>query len=64
MVVINGEKVEEDNKSIDTLVKEKGYNISRIAIELNGNIVPKCNYENTILKDGDKLEVVTFVGGG
>lgn len=64
MVIVNGKELDVANKSIATLVEEQGYNLSRIAIELNGDIVPKCNYDKTILKNGDKLEVVTFVGGG
>lgn len=64
MVIVNGKELDVANKSIATLVEEEGYNLSRIAIELNGDIVPKCNYDKTILKNGDKLEVVTFVGGG
>ena len=35
-----------------------------VAIEKNGEIVPKALYESTLLKDGDILEVVSFVGGG
>lgn len=64
MVIVNGKELDVANKSIATLVEEEDYNLSRIAIELNGDIVPKCNYDKTILKNGDKLEVVTFVGGG
>ena len=36
----------------------------RIAIELNGEIVPKSSHASTQLRDGDKLEVVVAVGGG
>ena len=38
--------------------------VKRIAVELNGDILPKYSYSDTMLKDGDRLEVVTFVGGG
>ena len=38
--------------------------MKRIAVELNGDILPKYEYSDTMLKDGDRLEVVTFVGGG
>ena len=34
------------------------------AVEKNGQIVPKSAYESTVIKDGDSLEVVSFVGGG
>ena len=64
MVIVNGKELNVANMTISNFVEEEGYNLSRIAIELNGDIVPKCNYDKTILKNGDKLEVVTFVGGG
>ena len=64
MVIVNGKELQAANKTIANLVAEEWYNLSRIAIELNGEIIPKCNYDKTILKNGDKLEVVTFVGGG
>ena len=38
--------------------------MKRIAVELNGDILPKYQYSETMLKDGDSMEVVTFVGGG
>jgi sulfur carrier protein len=36
----------------------------RVAVELNREIVPRANWEATILKDNDQLEIVHFVGGG
>lgn len=36
----------------------------RIAIERNGDIVPRAAWEQVSLQDGDKLEIVQFVGGG
>ncbi|MGH9615226.1 MAG: sulfur carrier protein ThiS [Acidobacteriaceae bacterium] len=36
----------------------------RVAIERNGNIVPRANWPQVALENGDKLEVVQFVGGG
>ena len=40
------------------------YDMKRIATEINGEIVPKAQYAQTVLKDGDNVEVVSFVGGG
>ena len=40
------------------------YDRTKIAVELNEDIVPKQTYEETILKNGDVVEVVSFVGGG
>lgn len=41
-----------------------GYEISKIAVEMNGEIIPKKEYETVQLHDDDTLEIVTFVGGG
>lgn len=35
-----------------------------VAVEYNGEIIPRYEYDNTILRDGDRLEVVQMVGGG
>lgn len=65
MVIVNGSELKTaDNSSLNVLLNELGFNISLTAVELNGNIVPKKEYENTILKNGDRIEVVSFVGGG
>ncbi len=45
-------------------IKEKGFKIELIALELNGEIIPKSEFENLILKENDKAEIVSFVGGG
>ena len=44
--------------------RERQYCLDYIAAELNGEIVPKQQYKDTILRSGDKLEIVSFVGGG
>ena len=45
-------------------LKERNYADNRVAVELNGDIVPKSEFETVILKDSDKIEIVCFVGGG
>lgn len=65
MIRVNG--VEETNaagQSLQSYLEQKGYRMNRIAVEKNGSIVPKASYKDTILEDGDVLEVVSFVGGG
>lgn len=65
MIKINGEYISESSgKNVLTIIEEKGYKLNRIAVEYNGSILPKDKYDNTFLKDGDVLEVVSFVGGG
>lgn len=64
MIKINGENVICEKKSIAEYLKNSDYNIKRIAIELNGEIIPKSQYDLTIIQDGDEIEIVSFVGGG
>lgn len=64
MIKINGEKIDVKEIKLTSYLEEKGYSSIRIAIELNGEILSKSEYESTILKDGDSVEIVSFVGGG
>lgn len=64
MVKINGKLENAEGKKLSEYLLKNGYDLKRIAVEICGNIVPKAMYEETILKDGDVLEVVSFVGGG
>ncbi len=64
MVKINGKELNIGVKTISEYVLEAQYDINRIAVEQNGHIVPKKMYNETIIKDGDVLEIVSFVGGG
>ncbi len=50
--------------SVSELVRELSLAGKRIAIERNGEIVPRSRHSETILVDGDKIEVVAAVGGG
>ncbi|MCI5622749.1 MULTISPECIES: sulfur carrier protein ThiS [Anaerostipes] len=62
---VNGEmKPLETEMSLEDFLVREGYQIARIAVERNGEIVPKGEYTNVILSDADTLEVVSFVGGG
>ncbi len=64
MVKINGKKFDIAGKTLLEFLLSEGYEISCIAVELNGNILPRADYKKTILSDGDSLEIVSFVGGG
>ena len=50
--------------SVAALVELLGMKPDRVAVELNRDIVPRDRWLETQLKDGDRLEVVHFVGGG
>jgi len=64
MVKINGEEKNAVGKTVAEYLTENGYDIKRVAVELNSDILPKSQYADTLLKDGDVIEVVSFVGGG
>ena len=64
MVKINGESSDAVGKSVAEYLNSAGYSLKRVAVEINGNIVPKAQYADTILNDGDRVEIVSFVGGG
>lgn len=64
MVKINGTELDAAGKTVAQYLETTDYNRSRIAVERNGEIVPKSEYDSTVLKDGDVVEVVSFVGGG
>lgn len=50
--------------TLHDFVTAKGFDTGRIAAELNGDIVPRKEYGNVLLREEDTLEVVRFVGGG
>lgn len=50
--------------SLQELLEEQGYRSSLVAVELNGAIVKRSEYGSTMLTAEDKLEIVSFVGGG
>lgn len=64
MVIINGEELNIAGENVAEYLSESGYDLKRVAVELNGDILPKSQYADTLLKDNDVIEVVSFVGGG
>jgi len=65
-VTVNGSARSVDASSADvaTLIRLLGLEGKRIAVERNGEIVPKSRYTETRIVAGDKLEIVAAVGGG
>ena len=62
---VNGEHRDcPEGLTLAELIAQLGMKLDRVAVELNLEIVPRSNWGSTRLKDGDKLEVVHFVGGG
>jgi thiamine biosynthesis protein ThiS len=50
--------------TLASLVEALGMRSDRVAVELNRDIVPRDRWPDTLLRDGDRLEIVQFVGGG
>jgi sulfur carrier protein len=65
-VIVNGASrtIEAPASDIASLVRALGLEGKRIAVERNGEIVPKSRYADTRVLAGDKLEIVAAVGGG
>ena len=64
MITINGEEKDCAGMTMAQYLETTAYDPKRIAVEKNGEIVPKAAYADTVLEDGDVVEVVSFVGGG
>ena len=64
MVKVNGTELDIAGKTLTEYLATTNYDMKRIAVERNGDIVPKATYAETVLKDGDSMEIVSFVGGG
>ena len=64
-IQLNGRKITLRSKSsIHDLLKRFKLINKKVAIEHNGNIIPKINYKKKYLKNNDKVEIVYFIGGG
>jgi sulfur carrier protein len=64
-LIINGDDTElPDGLALDGLVNSLGLKPALIAIEVNGRIIRRANWNSTSLSEGDKVEIVHFVGGG
>jgi len=64
VVKINGKELDIAGKTLAEYLSTTAYDPKRIAAERNGEIVPKAKYGETVLEDGDSVEIVSFVGGG
>jgi thiamine biosynthesis protein ThiS len=53
-----------EGSTILSLLETAGLQPGRVAVELNGSVIPKTGYDRALLREGDVMEVVHFVGGG
>ena len=63
-IQVNGDTREVSARTILELVGELGLDPRKVAVERNLEIVPKSLHGETALADGDRIEMVVFVGGG
>ena len=64
-ISVNGEeRVFNGVADVAALVAELGLDPRKVAVERNLEIVPRSTYAATALADGDRIEIVTFIGGG
>jgi sulfur carrier protein len=64
-ITLNGNPQQLDQvNTVAELIAFLGYQDKRIAVEANGDIVPKSQHGTTALADGDQIEIVVAVGGG
>lgn len=64
MIQVNGSPADAAGRTLLQLLEQIGAETARVAVERNGEIVPRAQYGEVVLCDGDVLEVVRFVGGG
>jgi sulfur carrier protein len=64
-VYVNGETRDlPEQVSLQRLIELLGFGVQRVAAELNGTVVRHDHWAETLLNEGDKIEIVHFVGGG
>ncbi len=64
-IQLNGKKINISSKlTVFDVLKKYKINEKKVAIELNGKILPKNNLKKKMIKNFDKIEIVQFIGGG
>ena len=63
-LIVNGEPKQVSNEHLHLVLNELGYTGKHFVVELNGEILSKETYTTTKLTASDRLEIVSFVGGG
>jgi len=64
-ITVNGEDRQVPvGMTVRALIEDLGFGDRRVAVERNREIVPRADHDSALLEPGDRLELVTFVGGG
>ena len=64
MIIVNGQGIDEKSLKLSHWLLLNDYDLDLIAVERNGSIIKRNDYDKTVLQDGDTVEIVQFVGGG
>lgn len=63
-LIINGRETESGASTVSLLLEELHIPLGRVAIEVNSFVIRKTEHSSYMLKEGDVVEIVNFVGGG
>jgi thiamine biosynthesis protein ThiS len=64
-IIVNGNQTDiAEGSVIDDLIVLLELNVQRLAVELNRRIIRRAEWDSTRLSEGDRVEIVHFVGGG
>ncbi|WP_432641859.1 sulfur carrier protein ThiS [Acidaminococcus sp.] len=63
-MIVNGKEEPAAGRTVAQLLREREVPLGNVAVERNEAILPRSQYETTVLTDADRLEIVSFVGGG
>ena len=64
MIIVNGQGIDEKSLKLSHWLLLNDYDRDLIAVERNGSIIKRNDYDKTVLQDGDTVEIVQYVGGG
>ncbi|MFT4967432.1 MAG: thiamine biosynthesis protein ThiS [Candidatus Deianiraeaceae bacterium] len=63
-IKLNGKDIKTNSKTLGSLIQEYNLSLNKIAIEYNGEVIPKSQLDNYIIQSNSSVEIITFVGGG
>ena len=64
-IVVNGEeRTMSPPRSLKELIESYGLQAEKIAGEVNGRVIARSDFENTSIEEGDRVELIKFLGGG
>lgn len=66
-ILLNGEELnfsDSDSVSINTFLQQKSFDVTKVAVAVNGDFVPRSQYADVLIKNQDQIEVLSAVQGG